>query len=204
MTLRLRHRLRAAWSRRRVAAVSTPSNSRPETYEEWALRTTREYRELADGFWSTFNIARVENTDYTREEKIALTIKTLGIDYDQNRVAANRAQRLAPPRHAAPMCNKVMVQADTGKQRRSDTVRLRAGRSLLHVTVCAYCGESGSESHGPDGKLWHLDHVHPLSKGGADATHNIVKACAYCNLSKGNRFRTPKAGTLRADGVVLS
>jgi 5-methylcytosine-specific restriction endonuclease McrA len=31
----------------------------------------------------------------------------------------------------------------------------------------------------------HLDHVHPLSRGGADAEHNIVPACARCNLSKG-------------------
>jgi len=41
--------------------------------------------------------------------------------------------------------------------------------------ACCYCG------------LWatHLDHVHPLSKGGADAEHNIVPACQSCNLSKG-------------------
>lgn len=41
--------------------------------------------------------------------------------------------------------------------------------------TCAYCG----------GFATHLDHVHPLSKGGADAEHNIVPACAHCNLSKG-------------------
>jgi 5-methylcytosine-specific restriction endonuclease McrA len=41
--------------------------------------------------------------------------------------------------------------------------------------VCAYCDRTAR----------HLDHVHPLSKGGADAEHNIVPACATCNLSKG-------------------
>ncbi|MFI8830567.1 HNH endonuclease [Streptomyces afghaniensis] len=41
--------------------------------------------------------------------------------------------------------------------------------------ACAYCGEYAT----------HLDHVHPLSKGGADAEHNIVPACQHCNLSKG-------------------
>src|SRR5881409_3216814 len=40
---------------------------------------------------------------------------------------------------------------------------------------CAYCDRIAA----------HLDHVHPLSKGGADAEHNIVPACAPCNLSKG-------------------
>jgi 5-methylcytosine-specific restriction endonuclease McrA len=40
---------------------------------------------------------------------------------------------------------------------------------------CAYCSALAT----------HLDHVHPLSKGGADVEHNIVPACATCNLSKG-------------------
>jgi 5-methylcytosine-specific restriction endonuclease McrA len=40
---------------------------------------------------------------------------------------------------------------------------------------CAYC----------NGYATHLDHVVPLSKGGVDAAHNIVPACANCNLSKG-------------------
>ncbi|WP_454333449.1 HNH endonuclease [Streptomyces glaucescens] len=41
--------------------------------------------------------------------------------------------------------------------------------------TCAYCG----------GFATHLDHVEPLSKGGADVEANIVPACAACNLSKG-------------------
>lgn len=41
--------------------------------------------------------------------------------------------------------------------------------------ACAYCGKHAT----------HLDHVEPLSKGGADVESNIVPACASCNLSKG-------------------
>ncbi|MFD7257804.1 HNH endonuclease [Streptomyces sp. NPDC059874] len=40
---------------------------------------------------------------------------------------------------------------------------------------CAYC----------DARATHLDHVHPLSKGGADKESNMLPACARCNLSKG-------------------
>ncbi|KAF4408628.1 HNH endonuclease [Streptomyces lycii] len=40
---------------------------------------------------------------------------------------------------------------------------------------CAYC----------DDRAEHLDHFTPLSRGGADAEHNILPACAPCNLSKG-------------------
>ena len=41
--------------------------------------------------------------------------------------------------------------------------------------LCAYCPAIAK----------HLDHVQPLSKGGADVESNIVPACAHCNLSKG-------------------
>jgi 5-methylcytosine-specific restriction endonuclease McrA len=40
---------------------------------------------------------------------------------------------------------------------------------------CAYC----------DRMAQHLDHVHPLSRGGEDVESNIIPACAECNLSKG-------------------
>lgn len=40
---------------------------------------------------------------------------------------------------------------------------------------CAYC----------DARATHMDHVHPLSKGGADKESNMLPACATCNLSKG-------------------
>jgi 5-methylcytosine-specific restriction endonuclease McrA len=40
---------------------------------------------------------------------------------------------------------------------------------------CCYC----------DAPAEHLDHVHALSRGGADAAHNLVPACAPCNLAKG-------------------
>lgn len=41
--------------------------------------------------------------------------------------------------------------------------------------ACCYCW----------GRASHLDHVIPLKLGGPDAAHNIVPACAGCNLRKG-------------------
>lgn len=41
--------------------------------------------------------------------------------------------------------------------------------------ACCYC----------DARAEHLDHVVPISKGGADAEHNLVPSCAACNLDKG-------------------
>lgn len=42
---------------------------------------------------------------------------------------------------------------------------------------CVYCGAPAE----------HLDHVVPLSKGGADAAHNLLPACPPCNLSKSDK-----------------
>jgi hypothetical protein len=44
---------------------------------------------------------------------------------------------------------------------------------------CAYCGSVD----GP----FHIDHVHPLSRGGSNAIDNLTVACATCNLSKSGR-----------------
>ena len=42
---------------------------------------------------------------------------------------------------------------------------------------CAYCGAIGAE----------IEHVVPLARGGRDAPHNLVIACAPCNTSKSAR-----------------
>lgn len=53
--------------------------------------------------------------------------------------------------------------------------------------TCGYCGQSGSDKHGPDGRKWHIDHRIPLSRGGSIELDNCVLACEWCNLSKGER-----------------
>jgi len=37
-------------------------------------------------------------------------------------------------------------------------------------------------------KIWHADHVIPLSRGGSNDIHNIVIACPTCNQSKYNKL----------------
>lgn len=44
-------------------------------------------------------------------------------------------------------------------------------------SLCCYC----------DSPAVHLDHVHALANGGEDAAHNLVPACAGCNLGKGSK-----------------
>jgi hypothetical protein len=43
---------------------------------------------------------------------------------------------------------------------------------------CQYCGAT------PPTVILHLDHIHPVSKGGTNAEENLVTSCSNCNLGK--------------------
>lgn len=46
--------------------------------------------------------------------------------------------------------------------------------------VCAYCG---AETEDP-----HIDHIHPLSKGGTNDLSNLTVSCPACNIKKGAKI----------------
>ena len=46
-----------------------------------------------------------------------------------------------------------------------------------HENICHYCDDPAE----------HLDHIHPISRGGLHTASNVVPACAPCNLSKGSK-----------------
>ena len=57
-------------------------------------------------------------------------------------------------------------------------VRRRRQRILSRFKGrCAYCSDLLDEN-------WHLDHVHPASKGGRSTIDNLVPACPCCNYDK--------------------
>lgn len=45
---------------------------------------------------------------------------------------------------------------------------------------CVYCGKKAAA----------IDHVRPLSRGGAEHESNLVPACGYCNSSKRDKLLT--------------
>lgn len=52
---------------------------------------------------------------------------------------------------------------------------------------CGYCGQSIYWSIPRD---IHVDHIHPLSKGGSNNPDNLTLTCHYCNESKGDKLLT--------------
>jgi hypothetical protein len=52
---------------------------------------------------------------------------------------------------------------------------------------CAYCKKEGTPQKGPDGRVWHVDHIYPRDLGGDNKKDNRALSCASCNLSKHNK-----------------
>lgn len=55
---------------------------------------------------------------------------------------------------------------------------------------CYYCGVKV-------GKMYHVDHVIPLSRGGSNGPENIVIACQFCNTSKQSKMPHEWGGSNR-------
>lgn len=55
--------------------------------------------------------------------------------------------------------------------------------------TCSYCKMSGTPEYGPDGKIWNIDHIKPVSRGGTDSEHNLCLSCWTCNSIKGPYHR---------------
>lgn len=54
-----------------------------------------------------------------------------------------------------------------------------------HDYRCHYCNRfAGTVDVGPDGKPWHVDHMHALAAGGEDVEENLTLACERCNSIK--------------------
>lgn len=160
--------------------------------------------------------------DYTREEKIAMTAAALGIEVPkgkpkpfteglffprENTSVIEQPRTFLEPvvKQSTPVVEKSMEAriALRYEGRPSwEVVRRKAAKSLSHILYCSYCGESGTERHGPDGFFWHIDHIYPSDKGGSDEMDNLCKACHTCNVHKHTKIIRPRSGTLRADGSV--
>ena len=72
---------------------------------------------------------------------------------------------------------------------RASSRRRRAQRRSLLLRdgpVCFYCGRPSGTGL-PFSRLT-LDHVLPVSKGGANAQNNLVLACKLCNRAKGDKL----------------
>lgn len=63
---------------------------------------------------------------------------------------------------------------------------LPAKRELFRKdSSCCYC-KAEMSLHPCDDRAATIEHIKPLSRGGADSRHNIKLACKPCNQARGN------------------
>ncbi|UEJ81577.1 HNH endonuclease [Brachybacterium halotolerans subsp. kimchii] len=73
-----------------------------------------------------------------------------------------------------------------GEGRRSVGFSFRAVHERDHWT-CAFCGRSVSKTPPCSALLATVDHILPVSRGGASSWTNLVSACRECNGRKADR-----------------
>lgn len=100
---------------------------------------------------------------YNKRARIARKIKEID-RADKFGKKANSANRAARHNRGKGKLTSAEVKAKYNQQR----------------GLCAYCLQS-------IGKDYHLDHIHPISRGGVNLPINIVIACPQCNISKRDR-----------------
>lgn len=80
-----------------------------------------------------------------------------------------------------------MSEMTNGKSKRiTFPAAAREEIAKAHNFTCHYCGQQGSQFEDADGRTWHIDHKHPISRGGSNEMSNLTLACRACNLRKGD------------------
>ena len=79
---------------------------------------------------------------------------------------------------------------ETPVKRRSVSAKLRNFILERDDFTCLYCGQRGTNNFDPDGQSWAIDHIQPVSRGGATAPGNLVTSCHSCNSTKSDKTAT--------------
>lgn len=103
-------------------------------------------------------------------------VRRLRVGY-KDRIAAYRLSYNRANRDKVRAWNSNYRARKNGKVSDSDIARILNRQRGL----CYYCLKGCTDSY-------HLDHVHPLSRGGKNYPENLVVACSSCNLRKWNKF----------------
>lgn len=121
--------------------------------------------------WRASNRDRKAETDARYQSRNREKIRSYSAEWRKNNPEWMRNWRAENPDKRATYDHK-------RRAHKADAPHEPYSRSEIFATyggTCAYC----------DAPAGHLDHVNPISKGGADAPRNLLPACAPCNLSKG-------------------
>lgn len=128
------------------------------------------------------NATKAYNKAYYLANKAHILVATTNYYYSNKQNMAQRKKE-----YAANNQEKIRAWSKTAKvKRRTNERQVKLTSSELRqwtseqVKICAYCGKSCQTDY-------HIDHIDPLSAGGAHVVDNLTIACKTCNLSKSTK-----------------
>ena len=110
-------------------------------------------------------------------------------DYHKVVVARARAWMRSQPRERYRGWRTAIDQRRRARKLGATIGKVSLAQALIDYNgLCGICGEPLLENH------IHIDHIIPLSKGGAHIQENVQPTHAMCNCLKGNKLPETYAG----------
>jgi len=102
----------------------------------------------------------------------------LDIEFGKHATLREAVQAAAARAREAEAAATAKIRADWPRIQASKRAKWwRCVRPIILSRPCAYCGDPATA----------VDHIIPLSRGGAHRMSNLAPACMWCNTEKGNR-----------------
>lgn len=111
---------------------------------------------------------------------------------------ASLSGELSPEEEKALEKERAAIEAHNAEvdqwryEQKKIAARLRFKILQKYNFTCQYCGAKA-----PEVRL-HVEHIKPISKGGASEESNLIVACADCNLGKSDSLLDVKPDSLAA------
>jgi 5-methylcytosine-specific restriction endonuclease McrA len=106
----------------------------------------------------------------------------------RRRAHVRKWRRANPAKVATFNAGRRALRRGAAVGRPKETLAVYALAKSSAPVSCAYCGKQTGRGER------HVDHLVPLSRGGAHSAENLCVCCAACNLAKGTRTDTEFLG----------
>lgn len=141
---------------------------------EWRAQNLERAKETARNWYKKNQEWCRERAKRYNKNAVILSAKYRAADPEKYRARTRAWRKKYPDRARVSDANKkAMRKRAEGKFTRADVEKLMS----LQKSKCIYCPRSLK-------KKFHIDHIHPLSKGGSNWPSNLQLLCEPCNLHK--------------------
>lgn len=135
---------------------------------------------------------------YVSEDTSPISLETLTMSVTVDTVDAPATSDAASePEPASEPASEQDPKPDSEPVSKPEPAKREKLSNALRFTIllrdhftCQYCGRTV----GLDGSTLEIDHIQPVSLGGATVAENLVCACRRCNLGKGDTLLLNRAG----------